>query len=707
MKGDFLFLNFPLRPAHRNLHFMKLRNLREFLSGFLSRSGDFARRFGSFFSLQKSSLQQAVGKTSELRKKIPPVNQLPGLISRLAQKKYRTVANISLAEVVERVESLKLRTKIRMTLVVLFATITTLGILGGYYIQRTSTNALIMLQENYTTITYIKGMSQAVNEMVWAITLDNASPSYRRTQFRRATDSFEAYLNLQLKKASGEQEQYLTEQLKQDYENFKDQIRELEFTNEVSVDVYMKQLNIQGILQSVYDLNDKMIRQRTDEASDIADKVTLSLVIIGFIFFLFAAFAMLYFPHYISDPIQSLTESIKQIAQKNYSQRLDFDSGDEFGEMARSFNLMAQKLEEYDNINVSKIISEKKRTETIVSRMNEAIIGLDDRKNILFANPPALELAGMHEEDLIGKSAPELIRHNQLLQNMLKEVLNGEVSESRTFPAISIDKNGKRHYFNKDVLRVEGQGDDTDTPTNVGFIIILKNVTELKEQDLAKTNFMATLSHELKTPISAIDMSLNLLEDERIGHLNEEQWELTGTIRQNSARLLKMVNEILDISRIETGKLQLDVENIPPGEVVVKALDNVKTFIAQKHVEIIQHIEPDLPGVNMDLHKTTAVLVNFLTNAVRYTPENEAVEISVTRQNGTVEFSVKDNGPGISETEMKKLFQPYIRAAGDKTKGTGLGLAISKEFVEAQGGKIWVESRLGEGSKFSFTLPAG
>jgi two-component system, NtrC family, sensor histidine kinase KinB len=685
---------------------MKLSKMKERISEFLSRSGNAFRQLGSFFSEIREAFRPVFHQIWEKRKKIPPAREMPAFLSKAAKKNYQSLSNLTLAGVVERLESLKLRIKIRITLIVLFAAITLLGILSGYYVQRTSTNAILMLRENYVTIGYTKEMSQAVNDMIWAITLEKASPSYRRQQLRKASDNFETYLNLQLAKVTGQQEQYLTEQLKQDYEAFKHQLKELQFTNEVPTDVYMKQLNIQGIIQSVHAMNDKMIKQRTDDASQLADRVTMYMIIIGFIFFLFAVFAMLYFPHYIANPIQSLTQSIRQIAQKNYNQRLNFGSGDEFGEMARSFNLMAQKLEEYDKLNVSKLLSEKKRTETIVSRMNEAIIGLDDRKNLLFANPPALELAGLPEEDLIGKSAPELAKQNPQLQNILREVLNGEVTESRTFPAISIDKDGKRQYFNKDVLRVEGQSDDPDTPTNVGFIIILKNVTELKEQDLAKTNFMATLSHELKTPIAAIDMSINLLEDERIGQLNEEQHDLTGTIRHNTSRILKMVNEILEISRIETGKLQLELEVVSPDEVIVKALDNVKTFIAEKHVEVIQHIEPGLPSINMDLHKTTAVLVNFLTNAVRYSPENESVEISVIRQNGSVEFSVSDKGPGITDEEQRKLFQPYRRATGDKTKGTGLGLAISKEFVEAQGGKIWVESKPGHGSKFSFALPA-
>ncbi|MBI5915957.1 MAG: HAMP domain-containing protein [Bacteroidetes bacterium] len=656
---------------------------------------------GSSFS---KKTEQALSKTVGIKAKLRPLSRL---LRETARKNIKAISNLTLAGVGESLQSLRLKTKIRMVLLILFAVVTLLGIMGGYYVQRTSTNALLMMQENYNAINYTKGMSQAVNDMVWAIALENSSPSYRRQQLRKASDSFERSLNMQLKKVTAPEEQELTDRLKRDYEAFNAQLQQMEFTKEVPVNLYMQQLNIQVMLQSVHDLNDKMIKQRTAEASAMANKVTMYMIILGMLFFIFAVFALYYFPNYVADPIQSMTESIRQIARKNYSERIAIESSDEIGEMAKSFNLMAEKLEEYENINMTQVLSEKKRTETIVSRMNEAIIGLDDQMNILFANPPALELTGLQEEDFIGQNATRFAKGHQLLQNLLKEVLNGEVTESKTFAAISVDKDGQRLYFNKDVLRVESPGDDADAPMSVGFIIILKNVTELKEQDLAKTNFMATLSHELKTPIAAIDMSVNLLEDERIGQMNEEQWDLTGTIRLNISRILKMVNEILDISRIETGNLQLELESATPDAIVVRALENVKTFIAEKEVSVIQHIEPELPLLHLDLHKTTAVLVNFLTNAVRYTPENQAIEINVTRQNGSVQFSVKDSGPGITEEDQHKLFQPYRRAAGDKTKGTGLGLAISKEFVEAQGGQIWVESKLGEGSTFSFALPVG
>jgi NtrC-family two-component system sensor histidine kinase KinB len=147
------------------------------------------------------------------------------------------------------------------------------------------------------------------------------------------------------------------------------------------------------------------MKAREEEARQIANNSSLTMIILGAVFFIFAIIALFYFPSYVADPIQSMTESIRQIARKNYNERIVVESNDEIGEMAKSFNLMAEKLEEYESINMSQVLSEKKRTETIVSRMNETIIGLDDHKNILFANPPALELLGLPEDEFVGQNA--------------------------------------------------------------------------------------------------------------------------------------------------------------------------------------------------------------------------------------------------------------------------------------------------------------
>jgi signal transduction histidine kinase/HAMP domain-containing protein len=604
-----------------------------------------------------------------------------------------------------KAQALKLKTKIRLTLAVLFAAITLLGIMGSYYIQKTSNNTILMLRDNYTTIDYATKMSQSVNDMIGTVSMRGTSESYKRQELRKSFSNFERYLYLMLEKGVFDEEQEITVRIQEDYTIFKENIWKLISSERVPIDIYMQRLHLLNLLESMQEINARIIQQRTEEASDIADQVTIYMIVLGLFFFLFASLSLFYFPNYIANPIQRLTESIKQIAKKNYSQRLEVEHEDELGEMSRSFNLMAEKLSEYENINVSQILSEKRRTESIVNRMNEAIIGLDDKKNILFANPPVLNLVNLKRRELIGKNAAILAKQNPLFQHLVKEALADDVPDNMTYPVISVDKDNNRYYFSKDVLRVESSNKEGELPMSVGYVIILKNVTELKEQDIAKTNFMATLSHELKTPISAIDMSLNLLKDPRVGLLNEEQTELAGTISSNSARLLKMVNEILDISTIESGKLQLNMEATEPESVVYTALENVQPFILEKQIQISKTLSSGLPKLSIDKQKICAVLINFLTNAVRYSHAGDEVSISLQLKEERVQFCVKDNGPGIPEEEQKKLFQPYSRTAGDKTKGTGLGLAISKEFVEAHGGSIWVESKPGKGSIFGFELP--
>ncbi len=606
--------------------------------------------------------------------------------------------------VLKFLQALKLKTKIRLALAILFGMIFLMGLVGSHYLDKTTQNSVAMLRNNYRTMKYTREMSLTLHKLISIMAIDNTTHSYKRTATQREFANFERYLKLQLSNVTEDEEGDVTKQLEEAYTGYKEQFEAMLESSVFSPVLYMQTDYIQELLEDVYEMNENTIQQKTEQANQLANRITLITIILSFIFFLFALLAMFYFPDYIANPIIQLTDSIQQIARKNYNQRLNISSEDEFGEMARSFNQMAEKLEEYENINVHQIVSEKRRIEMIISRMNEAIIGMDNNQIILFVNPRALELMGLEEVNVVGKRASELAKQSDLLKDMVKEVVNGNIYSSETHASVILDRGGKRFYYDKDILKVESQDLDMER-TSVGYVIILKNITELKEQDLAKTNFMATLSHELKTPISAIDMSLNLLEDHRLGGLNDDQKDLSGTIRQNAARLLKMVNEILDISKIETGNVQINPEDAPPEAVVLRALQNVKTFLNEKEIQIIQSIPEDLPNLKMDIPKTTGVLVNFLTNAIRYSSPMDSIEIDVFQNNGTVQFSVKDNGPGISNDDLKKVFDRYHRAKDDKTKGTGLGLAISKEFIEAQGGKIWVKSEIGKGSVFSFSLP--
>ena len=604
---------------------------------------------------------------------------------------------------------MKLKNKIRALLLALFATVTLLLVAGSYYLDYVAKNSISMLRDNYKSMRYTHEMSLAMNDIIQTLSVQTLTPSQRRVELRKGIDQFESFLNLQTANADQGPEDDLTQAVRNEFTAFSQTISA--YTTDdatVSSDVYMQSLNIRNLLEQVYEANETTIRARTEEANGIADRVTLYLIIFGFIFTVFAIGALLYIPNLLADPINTLTEGIRQITSRNYEKRIPVTTKDELGELARSFNIMAVKMEEYDNSNFEQILLEKRRTETVIQGMNDAIIGMDADKKVLFVNERFLELTGCGEDDLVGYHAIDIADNNELFKKLLKEVLYRRIRKNRTYQSVAIDNAGKRYYYNKEILVVDEAGNPSENGTTEplsGFVIVLKNITRLKEKDVAKTNFLATLSHELKTPISAIDMSLGLLKDDRIGALNEEQTDLVKTVEGNTRRLLNMVNDILDVSKIETGNLKLDFQQVTAGEIVERAVDNVQSLYREKGVHIEQTIENDLPTLLIDLQKTSGVLINFLANALRYTSSGTTVDVDVCRESEVVRFFVTDRGRGIGEEDLKNVFKKYARARNDRTKGTGLGLAISKEFIEAQGGKIWVKSKPGKGSRFGFDLP--
>jgi signal transduction histidine kinase len=256
----------------------------------------------------------------------------------------------------------------------------------------------------------------------------------------------------------------------------------------------------------------------------------------------------------------------------------------------------------------------------------------------------------------------------------------------------------RENYFTKEVMDIAQDGSSSK-------VIVLKNITSFKELDVAKTNFIATVSHELKTPLASSDFSLKLLEDERVGSLSEEQKELIQNLKQDNQRMLRILSELLNMSQVEAGKIQLDITEVSPYLIADGAIKAVLNTAVEKNITIQNDYEPDLPNIKADAEKTGWVLNNFLTNAIKYAPEDSAVKVRVKEAGKSVSFSVTDQGPGIPSEYLPKVFERFFKVPGSKARGTGLGLAISKEFIEAEGGEIWVKSEIGSGSKFGFNLP--
>jgi PAS domain S-box-containing protein len=543
--------------------------------------------------------------------------------------------------------------------------------LSIYYVNRLSDDEKNILKDNYQSVQYTKNICVAV---------DASHSVLNRQQIKVIEENLTAEEHDITEPGEGR----LADSLSSKFEILKK--IDSNASNAAELHAAVRKLSY-GIMQ----LNMTAIERKYAAATNSANSATIILAFVGSFLFLVAFSFVVNFPGYIANPIKELTERIKEVSHRNYHQQLNFKSNDEFGELGHAFNNMTTKLNEYENSNLASILFEKKRIETIINSMHDAIIGLDEKSFIIFANEVACTLIGLPENGLNGKYAPDIALENDLLRSLLVNDQN----------KMKIYADNRESYYTKEVLSVISQD------KVIGKVITLKNITEFQQLDEAKTNFIATISHELKTPISSIKMSLKLLEDKRIGEVNNEQQQLLENIDEDARRLLQITGELLDMAQVETGKLQLNFGSTHPKNIVDYAVKALKTTAEQKQVSINIQCDEDLPDVQADLDKTTWVLINLLSNAIKYSHEKSTVDLIVKIYKADeIEFSVQDHGRGIDQKYLSRIFDRYFKVPGASSEqtGTGLGLAIAKDFIEAQAGKIGVESEMGEGSRFYFTL---
>ncbi|MBS1663508.1 MAG: HAMP domain-containing protein [Bacteroidetes bacterium] len=562
---------------------------------------------------------------------------------------------------------MRLKTKLSLGLIFLFIVILLFGVLGLFYINRLSNEGRLVLQNNHESLVYCNRMMRALEDL--------------RTD-KNALDNFRENLKKQQQNVTEVGEKEATEDLTRNF-------------NELLIDPSdsSNYSDIRRSINKIEDLNEMAIVRKNGVAQHTAENAKGALTWLFTILTLVAFTFIFNLPGIISDPISRLSEGIRAVAGKDYKKRIYLKRGDEFGELANAFNTMAEKLDEYESSNLAKIKFEKSRIETIINQMRDGIIGLDEKRNVLFLNAVSEKLLGLKESTIVGSYAPDIALSNDLMRTLLQE--GPEKKE------LKIYADNKESYFNKDVLDVMDNG------ILIGQVIVLRNITPFHELNEAKTNFIATVSHELKTPISSIKMSAKLLTDLRVGALNEEQQELVRSITDDSDRLLKITGELLNMSQVETGNIQLKLQPANPTAIVDQAVQAVLFQAQQKRISIHAAVAENLPFIQADVEKTSWVLINFLTNAIKYSPEESGVEVSAFRNRDKVEFIVRDKGRGIEEKYLPRIFDRYFKVPGTHDRnGTGLGLSISKEFIEAQGGKIWVNSELGAGSSFGFTFNA-
>jgi NtrC-family two-component system sensor histidine kinase KinB len=259
--------------------------------------------------------------------------------------------------------------------------------------------------------------------------------------------------------------------------------------------------------------------------------------------------------------------------------------------------------------------------------------------------------------------------------------------------------NRTRHYLFS-VTAIRGRDHNFS-----GIVLLLRDVTRLKEVEQLKSEFVMAASHELRTPLTSLGMSVDLLLEHASDVLPEKDQELLKAAHEEVHRMKALVNDLLDLSKIEAGRIEMEYDSVH----VITLFDQVQTVfksqLDMKQVELTAEIPKELPRVRADVNKITWVLTNLVSNALRYVENGGHIQLMAHRIGPNVHLSVQDNGPGIPQEYQSKIFQKFVQVKGQEAGGSGLGLAICKEIVRAHGGAIWVESSQGTGSTFTFTLP--
>lgn len=569
---------------------------------------------------------------------------------------------------------MKIKTKLTLGVGLLFLLIIILSIVGAFNINALKQDTDNILTTNYNSLQYCRNMLHV---------LDKGA----------GLDKFEVNLINQENNITEIGEAEITQEVRKSFENYKAKDGDsLGFAA------------IRQGLSQIMDMNMQAIKRKSEVAKATADNAVFWIAVSGTLCFLIAFILLVNLPSNIANPIKELTDSILQIAAKNYSERVHFESHSEFGQLAKSFNTMAEKLEEYNSSNLAKLMMEKKRIETLINNMHDPVIGLDESLKIIFANEEAIKISGLSSNELLGKQTQELSVKNDLIRTLIQDLIDGFNGSPKQKTPIKIFAENKECYFEKETLHISITPTGEKSQRLVGHVIFLRNVTSYKELDFAKTNFIATVSHEFKTPISSIKMSVQLLENEQIGKLNDEQKNLLDSIKEDAIRLINITSELLNMTQVESGNIQLSVLPTDPHKILLYAINATKTQADQKQIKLEINAPDNIPKVQADNEKTAWVLTNLISNAIRYSYDNSTIFIRVLERNNKVEISVTDTGQGIAPQYKDKIFDRYYRVPGTKKEGTGLGLTISKEFMEAQGGQITVDSEFGAGSTFTLTL---
>ena len=395
-----------------------------------------------------------------------------------------------------------------------------------------------------------------------------------------------------------------------------------------------------------------------------------------------------------------VAEAINKLEDKEFSERdVEFfnaivNQAAIAVENAKLYRSMGDKVAETERLN-KMLYDEKSKIESILNSMAAGVVVMDTTGAIVFTNNSAIEILSYEEN-------PEESRYYKNLMQLLKNSVLGRVAVQKSEKMVLEGAGKDVKVFNTKISLIKGLDEIA-----LGAVCVLEDISEIEKLSELKSDFVSQVSHELRTPLTSVKGATKLILRGSTGTINEKQTKLLKIMSEDTDRLINLINDLLDISKLESGKIKMKKEDFDLSDVLHQCVETVQSLAKDKNHKVSEKFNSSLK-VNADKDRIKQVVINLLSNAIKFTPSEGQIEIFARQVNGLSEVCVKDSGMGVPKEFLTKLFEKFQRADNSMTaevQGTGLGLAICKKIVEDHGGKIWVESEIDKGSSFFFTLP--
>jgi two-component system, NtrC family, sensor histidine kinase KinB len=578
--------------------------------------------------------------------------------------------------------------------------------MGLYSIDRCSQlgqKLQTMLKEDYQAFYGVQELEKSTAKMTSLLLKgSDTKAAEARVEFVEVSRLFAEQLAEQERTAQNKELKELTQELSKAYKNYLINAWKLLDAEQpsnlpqVTQQLGVNTTQILTITDNILEARKRHMQGQSTRAGEQTN-VAVRLLILSMIL---ASVLTLYFTlhahHWILSPLTALTRSIEQVGEGNLDQHLPTTSTDEIGLLSSSFNKMIGRLKGYHESSTEKLSRLDQTMRKTLTSFPDPIFVLNAESAVIFRNPAADSLA-------VKLLFAGMARLPEQVQRIVTQVLEGGEDYVATSykEAIHFPLNDSEVYSLPRVVLLKD-----DDEVSFGVAVILEDITRLRLLDEVKSNLISTVSHELKTPLTGLRMSIYLLQEKSLGALNEDQTELVTTARDSVDRMLNMLNDFLSLTRLEEGMPNLNLQPIAPHDLILQAVEDASPLSMESGVQVRLLSPPRLPAVLVDSQRIRYVFNNLLGNAMKYSPRGGLVSILAEKtDDNKVIFTIKDQGPGIALEYQARLFEKFYRVPHSLQPGTGLGLSIAREIILAHGGEIGVRSRLGEGSEFYVSLP--